>query len=136
MYGFNRYEALRSFQKAAELDPKAAMPWWGVAMATGPYVNMDCEPSYQMKTSCAAVDEGRKRKPADAREAAYLDAAAAMPNCTLRDPGRGRWPPWLSAWVVTGDVTSSWFSNAFARLLADGNGTDRRRLAITPASSP
>ena len=77
------------------------MPRWGVAMATGPYVNMDGEPTYQMKTSCAAVEEGHKRKPADAREAAHLDAAPAMPNCTLRDPGRGRWPPWLSAWVVS-----------------------------------
>jgi tetratricopeptide (TPR) repeat protein len=77
MYGFNRYEALRSFKKAAELDPKAAMPWWGVAMATGPYINMDFDPTYQMKTSCAAVEEGRKLKPSDPREAAYLDAAAA-----------------------------------------------------------
>jgi tetratricopeptide (TPR) repeat protein len=77
MYGFNRYEALRSFRKAAELDPKAAMPWWGVAMAAGPYINMDGDPTYQMKTSCAAVEEGRKLRPADAREAAYLDAAAS-----------------------------------------------------------
>ena len=36
MYGFNRYEALRSFTKAAELDPGAAMAWWGVAMSLGP----------------------------------------------------------------------------------------------------
>jgi hypothetical protein len=34
LYGFNRYEALRSFRKAAELDPHAAMPWWGMAMST------------------------------------------------------------------------------------------------------
>ena len=27
LYGFNRYEALRSFRKAAELDPKAVMPF-------------------------------------------------------------------------------------------------------------
>ena len=26
LYGFNRYEALRSFRKAAELDASAAMP--------------------------------------------------------------------------------------------------------------
>ncbi len=77
MYGFNRYEALRSFKKAAELDPKAVMPWWGVAMATGPYVNMDGEPTYQMQTSCAAVEQGRKLQPSDPREAAYLEAAGA-----------------------------------------------------------
>src|SRR5262249_56517626 len=39
LYGFNRYEAIRSFRKAAEIDPNAAMAWWGIAMAQGPYVN-------------------------------------------------------------------------------------------------
>jgi tetratricopeptide (TPR) repeat protein len=77
MYGFNRYEALRSFRKASELDPKAAMPYWGIAMATGPYVNMDLEPTFDMKVSCAAVEAGKKLNPSDAREAAYLEAAAA-----------------------------------------------------------
>ena len=54
MYGFNRYESLRSFRKAAELDRAAAMPHGGIAMATGPYVNMDGEPTYDIKASCAA----------------------------------------------------------------------------------
>src|SRR5689334_22083113 len=40
-YGLNRYEALRSFRKAAELDPNAVMAYWGMAMSLGPYVNMD-----------------------------------------------------------------------------------------------
>jgi hypothetical protein len=43
LYGFNRYEALRSFRKASELDPTAAMPYWGMAMSTGPYINMGAE---------------------------------------------------------------------------------------------
>ena len=43
LYGFNRYEALRSFRKASELDPAAAMPYWGMAMSTGPYINMGVE---------------------------------------------------------------------------------------------
>src|SRR5215813_11013706 len=60
MYGFNRYEALRSFRKAAELDPQAAMTYWGMAMATGPYINMDGDPDYKMKESCDAVDAGLK----------------------------------------------------------------------------
>src|SRR5215216_6025408 len=60
MYGFNRYESLRSFRRAAELDPSAAMPHWGVAMATGPYINMDGEPTYDIKSSCAAADAGLK----------------------------------------------------------------------------
>jgi tetratricopeptide (TPR) repeat protein len=78
MFGFNRYEALRSFRKASQLDPAALMPYWGIAMATGPYINMDGEPTYDMKASCAAIDAGRKNaNPRDDREAAYLEAAAA-----------------------------------------------------------
>src|SRR5258708_5054321 len=30
LYGFNRYEALRSFRKAAELDGAATMAYWGM----------------------------------------------------------------------------------------------------------
>src|SRR5215831_11356383 len=41
LYSFNRYESLRSFRKAAELDPSATMAYWGMAMAQGPYINMD-----------------------------------------------------------------------------------------------
>lgn len=75
-YGFNRYEALRSFRKASELDPQAAMPYWGMAMAQGPYVNMDGDAEFNMKASCAAVDAGLKLKGTPEREMAWLQAAA------------------------------------------------------------
>ncbi len=39
LFAFNHDEARRSFARAAELDPKAAMPWWGVALAVGPNYN-------------------------------------------------------------------------------------------------
>ncbi|MDX2473357.1 MAG: hypothetical protein QNL91_06565 [Candidatus Krumholzibacteria bacterium] len=39
LYGFNHDEATRSFRQAAALDPKAAMPWWGVAYAAGMNIN-------------------------------------------------------------------------------------------------
>jgi len=45
----------------------------GIAMASGPYINMDGEPTYDMKVSCAAVDAGLKLHP-NPRERAYLDA--------------------------------------------------------------
>jgi hypothetical protein len=54
LYGFNRYDALRSFRKAAELDPQAAMAHWGMAMAQGP-------------TSTFAVHYGSKASVRDAR---------------------------------------------------------------------
>jgi len=39
IYAFNHDEAERSFQHAAELDPKLAIAWWGVAEAVGPNYN-------------------------------------------------------------------------------------------------
>lgn len=76
LYGFNRYEALRSFRKAAELDPQASMAYWGMAMAQGPYINMDGDPSYDLKGACSAVEAGNKVVGAPPRERAYLAAAA------------------------------------------------------------
>jgi tetratricopeptide (TPR) repeat protein len=76
LYGFNRYEALRSFKKSAELDPQAVMPYWGMAMAQGPYVNMDMDPP-DMKASCAAVTAGLALKSSDAAGRAWLTAAGA-----------------------------------------------------------
>ncbi len=39
IYAFNHEEAARSFQRAADLDPKLAMAYWGVAEAVGPNYN-------------------------------------------------------------------------------------------------
>src|ERR1700732_3456940 len=39
IYAFNHAEAARSFQKAAERDPKLAMAYWGIAEAVGPNYN-------------------------------------------------------------------------------------------------
>ena len=47
VYGFNHEEAIRSFQRAAELDPKAVMPLWGIAYALGPNINMDVDPEHE-----------------------------------------------------------------------------------------
>ncbi|OBJ44804.1 hypothetical protein A5630_15460 [Mycolicibacterium mucogenicum] len=38
-YGFNPEEAVRCFQRAAELDPNFAMAYWGIAYASGPNYN-------------------------------------------------------------------------------------------------
>jgi tetratricopeptide (TPR) repeat protein len=39
IWAFNHDEARRSFQRATDLDPTAAMPLWGVALAVGPNYN-------------------------------------------------------------------------------------------------
>jgi hypothetical protein len=76
LYGFNHYEALRSFRKASELDALSVMAYWGMAMAQGPYINMDGDPSYDQKAACAAVETGGKIANAPEREGAYLAAVA------------------------------------------------------------
>ncbi|HLK68174.1 MAG TPA: hypothetical protein VKU19_32295 [Bryobacteraceae bacterium] len=40
VYAFNFGEAINSFRQAAELDPNAAMPYWGLALANGPNYNL------------------------------------------------------------------------------------------------
>jgi tetratricopeptide (TPR) repeat protein len=74
LYGFNRYEALRSFQKAAELSPRAAMPLWGIAMAQSPHVNMDLDGDANLKEACAAL-ERTKGLSAPVHEQVLVDAA-------------------------------------------------------------
>jgi hypothetical protein len=39
IYAFNHEEAIRSFKRAAELDPKMAMAYWGIGYALGPNIN-------------------------------------------------------------------------------------------------
>lgn len=57
LYGFNHEEAYRSFAKAAELDPKAAMPRWGTALALGANYN-DPEPEAErLKKARAEVEK-------------------------------------------------------------------------------
>jgi tetratricopeptide (TPR) repeat protein len=44
LYGFNHETAIRSFQRAGELDPSLGMAWWGIALALGPNINLDVDP--------------------------------------------------------------------------------------------
>jgi tetratricopeptide (TPR) repeat protein len=124
MYGFNRYESLRSFRKAAELDPKAPMPHWGIAMATGPYINLDGDPTYDMKASCSAVDAAMKLNFASERERAYLQAVqtrcpeykAPDAYITAMRSLAERWPDDLDAVTLYADslmipVRWHWYAN-------------------------
>jgi tetratricopeptide (TPR) repeat protein len=44
VYSFNFEEAVRSFTRAAELDPHSPMPHWGIALALGPNFNEEIDP--------------------------------------------------------------------------------------------
>jgi len=47
IYAFNHDEAARSFRRAAELDSKLAMAWWGVALAVGPNYNLPVDADHE-----------------------------------------------------------------------------------------
>jgi hypothetical protein len=74
VYGFNHDEAIRSFRRAAELDPASPMPHWGIALALGPNINLDVDPEREL----AAYEEAQRAKAlaanAPATERAYVDA--------------------------------------------------------------
>lgn len=74
VFGFNHEEAVRSFQRAADLDPKAAMPLWGIALARGPNINMDVDPEHEKAAYDAVQKAVALAKGAPAIEQAYIQA--------------------------------------------------------------
>jgi tetratricopeptide (TPR) repeat protein len=76
IYAFNHDEAARSFQRAAELDPKLAMAYWGIAEAVGPNYN---DPASEERFKAAheaiqkAVDLSANAPP---NEQAYIQGLA------------------------------------------------------------
>ncbi len=88
IYAFNHDEAARSFQRAAELDPKLAMAYWGVAEAVGPNYNDPADPDrykHAHDSVQKAVDLSADASPSDQ---AYIQALAkrfpADPKSDLR----------------------------------------------------
>jgi tetratricopeptide (TPR) repeat protein len=76
IYGFNHAEAIRSFQRAAELDPDLAMAWWGIGVALGPNINLDVDHDRE-KAAYEAVQKALAlAKNVPANERAYIEALA------------------------------------------------------------
>jgi len=76
MFGFNHEEAIRSFERAAQLDPQAAMPHWGIALALGPNINLDVDPERE-KAAYEAVQKAQSLAAlAPEHERAYIAALA------------------------------------------------------------
>jgi tetratricopeptide (TPR) repeat protein len=76
IYAFNHDEAARSFQHAAELDPKLAMAFWGMAEAVGPNYNDPADLDRYKRAHDAmqkAVDLSADASPS---EQAYIQAMA------------------------------------------------------------
>lgn len=78
LYAFNHDEAIRSFTRAAELDPDCAMAHWGVAVANGPHINNTVVPPERAAAAWAALARARAASAgATAVERALIEALAA-----------------------------------------------------------
>lgn len=76
VYAFNHEEAIRAFQKAAELDPQLGMAYWGVALALGPNYNMDIDAAREKQAYEAIQKALALSVNAPAHERAAIEAMA------------------------------------------------------------
>ena len=80
-YGFNHQEAAACFEKAVAADPTCAMAYWGIAYASGPFLNMpwDFFSPGELERAVAACDKAIRQAQAmsaSAVEGALIDALA------------------------------------------------------------
>jgi hypothetical protein len=87
VYGFNHDEARRSFQRAAQLDPKLAMAWWGIALTLGPNYNLPVDPEREKAAYDAVQKAIALQENASDAERAYITALSVRysndPNADL-----------------------------------------------------
>jgi tetratricopeptide (TPR) repeat protein len=76
IYAFNHEEAAGSFQRAAELDPKMAMAYWGLAEAVGPNYNDPADPDRYKKAHEAIAKAEALAVNASSSAKAYIAAMA------------------------------------------------------------
>jgi tetratricopeptide (TPR) repeat protein len=76
LFAFNHDEAIRSFARATELDPKCAMAWWGLATANGPHINNPMVPPERGKAGFAAAAKAQALAVAGTPAEKALAAAA------------------------------------------------------------
>jgi tetratricopeptide (TPR) repeat protein len=76
IYAFNHDEAARSFQHAADLDPRLAMAYWGVAEAVGPNYNDPADPDRYKQAHAAVQKAVDLSADASLSDQAYIQALA------------------------------------------------------------
>ena len=95
VYAFNHAEAIRAFEEAARLDPKAPMPHWGKALALGRNLN-DSMPRERELQALESLKQAQDRSDnASEREQALIGALASRYS-TDEDADR---PAFDAAWV-------------------------------------
>ena len=76
VFAFNHEEAINSFREAARLDPQAAMPHWGIALALGPNINMPMDRAQEQQAFEAVQTALTRAKRATAKERSSMEALA------------------------------------------------------------
>jgi tetratricopeptide (TPR) repeat protein len=76
IFAFNHDEAIRSFRRAAELDPNLAMAYWGIGLASGLNYNAPMTPEQHKQAYQATQQAVKLAKGASEAEQAYLGALA------------------------------------------------------------
>jgi tetratricopeptide (TPR) repeat protein len=89
VFGFNRAEAVRSFRRAAQLDPSAAMPYWGMSLAYGRHMNMDWDMDVENVKAYAAIQQALALSGnASEEEQSYIHALTG--RCSKDEKADGR----------------------------------------------
>jgi pimeloyl-ACP methyl ester carboxylesterase len=87
IYAFNHEEAIRSFRRAAELDPNLAMAHWGASLALGSNYNLQADAA-QLKQAFEHLQKARQLAPkASEIERDYI---AALSKRYAADPNADR----------------------------------------------
>lgn len=76
VFAFNHEEAINSFKEATKLDSRAAMPYWGIALALGPNINLPMGESQGKQAFQAIQSALQLMGQASPKEQAYIRALA------------------------------------------------------------
>jgi tetratricopeptide (TPR) repeat protein len=76
VFAFNHDEAIRSFKRAAQLDPRLAMAHWGMALALGPNINLNVDPAREKAAYDAVQKASALATNVPENERAYIAALA------------------------------------------------------------
>lgn len=74
IYAFNYDEAMRSFEKASEIDPDLAMAYWGIALACDENLDRTVNPNHAKLTVYLSQKALELSKNATPNEQAYIQA--------------------------------------------------------------
>jgi len=99
LWAFNHDESTRSFARAAELDPKCAACYWGVALTVGPNYNLPImmEPRAKVAFEAVQLAQQNAAQATPVEQALIKAVATRYPNAQPLDPSNSA--PVLAAYA-------------------------------------